>query len=104
MNKCSLRRLAYDTPLNLPTFLSLITTKGYLKDLTELQCNSNLCDEFFNQISQICHNLYSLTITITITFEEYISSRLLNLISVQKNLKHLKFYKTLKDYLTVDHL
>ncbi len=53
-----------------------------LTDLTELKCCSNICSEFFYKISQICHNIQSLTIGF-----EKISDGLADLISLQKTLK-----------------
>jgi hypothetical protein len=54
--------------------------------LTELNCSSDIYPEFFYQISQICHNIRS----ITIDFEGIISDGLTELISLQKNLKSVK--------------
>ncbi|GBB92401.1 hypothetical protein RclHR1_00200034 [Rhizophagus clarus] len=54
--------------------------------LTELNCSSDVYPEFFYQISQLCHNIKS----ITIDFEDVISDGLIELISLQKNLKNLK--------------
>jgi hypothetical protein len=58
------------------------------KDLSELCCSSNLSSNFFCQLSQICHNLQS----ISISFENDVSnelSELKELISSQNNLKNL---------------
>src|SRR6266540_1728785 len=57
-----------------------------LTDLSILNCSSNIYSEFFYQLSQICCNIQSLTIQ----FEEFVSHGLKDLISSQKNLKHLK--------------
>jgi hypothetical protein len=59
--------------------------KDCLKNLSELKCSSNISSKFFYQLSQICHNIQSLDIT----FEKVNSKGLLDLISVQKNLKCL---------------
>src|SRR3990170_7305384 len=56
-----------------------------LKNLSELKCDSNIDSEFFSQISQICHKLQSLRITI----RNVIPDGLINLISTQQNLKDL---------------
>ncbi|PKC12324.1 hypothetical protein RhiirA5_411988 [Rhizophagus irregularis] len=56
-----------------------------LKNLSKLNCSSDISSEFFYQLSQICHNIQSLNIT----FEKVNSDGLSNLISVQKNLKCL---------------
>ena len=55
-------------------------------ELTELNCSSDIYSEFFYQISQICHNIQSLTIS----FENVISNGLKDLISLQNNLKSVK--------------
>src|SRR2546427_297917 len=60
--------------------------KNRLTDLSELYCGSNIHSEFFYQLSQICHNLQS----ITIIFENFISNGLSDLIFLQDNLKNLK--------------
>jgi hypothetical protein len=56
-----------------------------LKNLSELECRSKIYPEFFYQLSQICHNIESLTIEL----KEVISNGLADLISAQKNLKCL---------------
>ncbi|GBB89017.1 hypothetical protein RclHR1_15650005 [Rhizophagus clarus] len=57
-----------------------------LRDLSELRCASNLPSNFFNQLSQICRNLH----TLSIDFESnYTSNELKELISLQSNLKIL---------------
>ncbi len=59
-----------------------------LRNLSELNCDSNIYSEFFYQLSQICHHIRSLNITI----KGGISSGLVNLISVQQNLKYLSIF------------
>ncbi|GBC02747.1 hypothetical protein RclHR1_00480004 [Rhizophagus clarus] len=59
--------------------------KDCLKNLSELNCSSNISSEFLYQLSEICHSIKSLNIT----FEEVNSNGLSDLISVQKNLKCL---------------
>src|SRR5205823_10121884 len=58
-----------------------------LTDLSELQCCSSIHSEFFYGLSQICHNLRSLTIKFG---GEASSDELKELISSQNNLKDLK--------------
>ncbi|RIA98069.1 hypothetical protein C1645_813314 [Glomus cerebriforme] len=60
--------------------------KDCLKYLSELSCDSNIPSEFFYQLSQICHNILSLSISI----RKNISKEFTDLISVQGNLKYLK--------------
>ncbi|PKC57045.1 hypothetical protein RhiirA1_473104 [Rhizophagus irregularis] len=55
------------------------------KDLSELYCSSNLPSNFFHQLSQICHNLQS----ISIDFHYDVSNGLKELIFLQNNLKDL---------------
>jgi hypothetical protein len=55
------------------------------RDLSELCCNSNLSSNFFYQLSQICHNLQS----ISIEFSNDVSKELIELISLQNNLRNL---------------
>ncbi|RIA85967.1 hypothetical protein C1645_856976 [Glomus cerebriforme] len=66
--------------------------KVCLKNLTELQCVSNLSSEFFYQLSQVCHNISSLDIL----NEQFISKGLIDLTSAQKNLQSFgmtQYYK-----------
>ncbi|RIA86405.1 hypothetical protein C1645_829324 [Glomus cerebriforme] len=60
--------------------------KACLKNLSELRCMSNFSPEFFYQLSQICHNISLLNITI----EKFISKELIDLTSAQKNLQSFK--------------
>jgi hypothetical protein len=58
------------------------------RDLLELCCSSNLSSYFFSQLSKICHNLQS----ISISFDNDVSNELKELkelISLQNNLKNL---------------
>ena len=84
MNQISLKRLifSYNTFINFSNlpFTSYPGATDCLKNLSELKCNSNVCSEFFCQMSQICHNLQSLQITI----RNVISNGLADLISVQQ--------------------
>ncbi|RIA92325.1 hypothetical protein C1645_736423 [Glomus cerebriforme] len=66
-------------------FICFSEAKGCLTDLSELLCSSDLPPKFFYQISQMCHNLQSLTISIKCEA----SDELKELISLQNNLKDL---------------
>ncbi|GBC09444.1 hypothetical protein RclHR1_08870009 [Rhizophagus clarus] len=65
-------------------FISYPEAKVCLKNLSELHCYSNISSDFFFQLSQICHNILLLYLYI----EEYVPNGLVDLISVQKSLKH----------------
>ncbi|RIA90193.1 hypothetical protein C1645_876268 [Glomus cerebriforme] len=87
----SLKLLMYYLIKNIPydiSFDCFFGARNYLINLSELGCNSNLPSEFFDQITQICHNLQSLTIN----FENEISNELKKLISLQNNLKNLYLF------------
>jgi hypothetical protein len=56
-----------------------------MKTLSELRCSTNLPYNFFYQLSQVCHNLQS----ISIKFCDNVSNELKRLISLQKKLKNL---------------
>src|SRR6266487_3525283 len=72
------------------TFTSYPGARDSLKDISELSCRSNICPEFFYQLSQICQNIQSLDIS----FEKDISNGLEDLISSQKNLKKLHIFQS----------
>ncbi|GBB83638.1 hypothetical protein RclHR1_10340001 [Rhizophagus clarus] len=57
-----------------------------VRSLSELGCSSNLPSDFFNQMSQICQNLQSISIRFN---SVEVSNDLKELISLQNNLKHL---------------
>ncbi|GBC06216.1 hypothetical protein RclHR1_00670008 [Rhizophagus clarus] len=59
-------------------------TKDFLKNLSELHCNSDICPILFYHLSQFCYNISLLNIT----FNKFISNGLRDLIIVQKNLKY----------------
>ncbi|GBC28184.2 hypothetical protein GLOIN_2v1876960 [Rhizophagus irregularis DAOM 181602=DAOM 197198] len=86
----SLKSLDYysDESKNIQNFMIIYFpgAENCLTYLTELNCSSDIYAEFFYQISQICHNIKS----ITIDFEDIISDGLTELISLQKHLKNLK--------------
>jgi hypothetical protein len=81
----SLRRLNYYSSID----FSFTYFPG-ARDLSEFCCCSDLPTYFFHQLSQICHNLQS----ISISFCNDVSNELKELISIQKNLKNL----TLSDF------
>ncbi|GBB98650.1 hypothetical protein RclHR1_03290008 [Rhizophagus clarus] len=56
------------------------------KDLSELHCESDLPSNFLYQLSQVCHNLQSISINFV---SENISNELKELIFSQKNLKNI---------------
>ncbi|CAB4382303.1 unnamed protein product [Rhizophagus irregularis] len=81
----SLKKLSYYS-----RFYSNFTLTYFpgVRDLSELCCSSNLPSNFFWQLSQICHNLQS----ISIDFHNEVSNELnelKELISLQDNLKNL---------------
>ncbi|GBC05276.1 hypothetical protein RclHR1_06150002 [Rhizophagus clarus] len=101
MKTSSIRKLdfPYLPDQNVILFTSYIGARDCLKDLSELFCDSNVYSEFFYQLSQLCHNIQFFEIT----FREVTSSGLIDLISVQKNLKSLKLFLTHDcDCLTAD--
>src|SRR6266498_3094846 len=59
-----------------------------LRNLSELNCFSDLSSRFFYRLSRICHNIQSLKVTI----RNVISNGLEYLISVQQNLNHLTIF------------
>ncbi|PKC60455.1 hypothetical protein RhiirA1_539835 [Rhizophagus irregularis] len=79
-------------------FIYLPEAKIHLESLTELKCGSNICFELFYQMTQLCHNMQSLTIV----FKSQISNWLTDLISSQNNLKIviLKHYNNYDDKIT----
>ncbi|RIA83894.1 hypothetical protein C1645_833097 [Glomus cerebriforme] len=80
----SLKELDFQSYLN-TTFDFYPGAKCCLKNLSKLSCSSNISSEFFYQLSQICHNILSLNISVV----QVISKGLSDLISSQKNLKYL---------------
>jgi hypothetical protein len=85
----SLKSLDYDSGYSKKVqnvmFTYLPEAKNCLKYLPELRCSSDIYSEFFYQLSQICHNIQSLTIE----FGDIISNGLTDLISLQNNLKNV---------------
>src|SRR6266498_3181101 len=61
----SLKKLNYCWYIPYLTFTSYPEAKYCLKNLSELECSSDINSEFFYQLSQICHNIQLLTIEIS---------------------------------------
>jgi hypothetical protein len=74
-------------------FIYLPEAKICLKHLAKLCCDSDSPPKFFHQLSQICHNIQSLTID----FADIISNGLADLISSQKNLKRITLISSYYD-------
>src|SRR5436189_3595492 len=94
----SLKMLTYHSSYNIhiPDNIPLTSFPGArdcLTGLSELQCSSSIYSEFFYGLSQICHNLRSLTIV----FEGEVSDELKELVSSQNNLKNLKLSAYLRN-------
>ncbi|CAG8576230.1 12452_t:CDS:1 [Funneliformis mosseae] len=83
----SLRELAFPHLVRYIPFTTYPGATDCLRNLSELSCSSNIYSEFFYQLSHICHEIQSLNIT----FNNVISNGLIQLITVQKNLKYLTF-------------
>ncbi|CAG8618702.1 16241_t:CDS:1 [Funneliformis caledonium] len=83
----SLKELKCDSTENLSnaSFIHFPGSLECLKNLSVLKCSSGVYPEFFYQLSQSCHNIQSLTIKVKCE----ISNGLIDLISLQNNLKHL---------------
>ncbi len=93
MKQISLKKLDYyfynrsNHIPNIP-FLTYPGAIDCLKDLSELKCDSGLYFQIFFWLSQICHHLQ----TLKISLKSVISYGLMNLILVQQNLKYLDLY------------
>jgi hypothetical protein len=74
---------------NINEFIYTPGAKICLSNLTELWCRSDICSDFFYQMSQICHNIQSLTIKFICS----ISDGLTDLICSQNNLKNVSLEK-----------
>ena len=81
----SLKKIEFYNSLNIPNFTLFPGVKDCFKNLTELCCNSDISPDFFYQLSQICHNIQSLSVKFGIVT----SDGLADLISVQQNLRYL---------------
>src|SRR5205823_4060237 len=77
---------------NIP-FISFSGARDCLTDLSELQCSTGIDSEFFYGLSQICHNLQSLTID----FISKVSNELKELVYSQNNLRNLKLSSNFGD-------
>jgi hypothetical protein len=96
MNQVTSLKSLHFYPFQNITFALYPGAKDCLKNLTELQCSSNISTELFYQLSQICYNIQSFTIY----FKETISNGLADLISTQKN---LKFFGLILSYCLTDN-
>ncbi len=87
MKQTSLKNLYLDFYYNMfnINFTTYLGATDSLRDLSELICLSNISSKFFYQLSQICHSLKTLRVTI----KNGITSELMELISVQRNLMNL---------------
>src|SRR5437763_13103086 len=88
----SLKSLDYDSGYSKNQSIMFINhpeARNCLEDILELKCSSNIYPEFFYQLSQICHNIQSITIGFGDDIAE-ISDGLTDLISLQNNLKNLE--------------
>ena len=99
ITQASLKTLYFYPPLlNISSF-TFPVIGDCLKNLSVLDCRSDICPEFFRQLSQTsCHNIQLLAIE----FVKVISNGLADLISVQQNLKHLHIIHYNCEHLTVD--
>src|SRR5205823_12777373 len=82
----SLKSLEYDSydVMNIK-FTHITGANNCLTELRELNCSSDITPGFFYQMSQICHNIQ----TLNISLEDNISNGLAELISSQNNLKSI---------------
>ncbi|GES99478.1 hypothetical protein GLOIN_2v1876445 [Rhizophagus clarus] len=74
-------------------FIYLTEAKFCLKNLAKLCCDSDSPPKFFYHMSQLCHNIQSLTID----FADIISNGLADLISSQNNLKRITLISSYYD-------
>ncbi|PKY50260.1 hypothetical protein RhiirA4_466644 [Rhizophagus irregularis] len=84
MKEISSLRTLFFYPYPYITFSLCPGAKDCLKNLSELSCSSDISTELFYQLSQTCYNIQSLTIE----FIRIISNGIVDIISVQRNLKH----------------
>ncbi|CAI2166729.1 8763_t:CDS:1 [Funneliformis geosporum] len=99
MNKISLKKLNFYSSASYIKYIPFTSYPGAidcLKNLAELNCNSNIHSVFFHQLSKICHNIQSLNIGLL----KFISNGVTDLISVQRNLKYLSIIKSRCEDLT----
>jgi len=91
MNQISLKELNFHSSKTYVPFITYPGAVDCLRNLSELNCSSStfVYPEFFSQMSQICHNIRSLKIRCN----KNVSEGLLDLISVQQNLKYLGIFR-----------
>ena len=81
MNRISsLKTLKLSKEFQNISFLNLPEAKDCLAGLSSFSCHSDICPTFFNQLSQICHHIQ----TLTIVFENGISNELKELVTLQR--------------------
>ncbi|GES99682.1 hypothetical protein GLOIN_2v1531010 [Rhizophagus clarus] len=86
---------AYNPTLTFPLYSG---AKDCLRNLSKLSFNSSISTELFYQLSQFCYNIQSFTLGI----EEIVTNGIVDLISVQRNLKH--FVMLLHHNLSINNL
>ncbi|CAI2168075.1 6737_t:CDS:1 [Funneliformis geosporum] len=93
MSRISLKKLNIRSNI-IPNFLFFFYPGAInsFKYLSAFGCCSDICPEYFYQLSQMCHNVELLSITL----KPVISDGLTDLISVQQNLKSIKIYQSYK--------
>ncbi|CAI2163509.1 4076_t:CDS:1 [Funneliformis geosporum] len=103
MGQVTLKKLEFSTRRFLIPNIPITTYPGAkesLSTITEFVCSSNIDSVIFYHMSQICHNIESLSITL----ENVISNGLTDLISVQRNLKYLDILHECNDVMYVPPL
>ncbi|PKY14904.1 hypothetical protein RhiirB3_427000 [Rhizophagus irregularis] len=85
----SLKSLSIYLPFKQDILILYPGSRECLKDLKELYCYTDIYSDFFYQLSQICNNIQSLTLS----FRETISNSLKDLIQSQQNLKYLYMFQ-----------
>jgi len=85
MNQISSLKVWSCSDASLLTDFDSFEVKDCLTDLSTFICHSNICPNFFNRLSQTCHNIQALCLV----YEENISNELKGLIAMQRNLKYL---------------
>ncbi|CAI2174506.1 19887_t:CDS:1 [Funneliformis geosporum] len=95
VKQISLKRLFYYTYTSNFLYIPFVNYPGAIdcfKNLSELNCGSEINSELLYRLSQICQNLR----TLNVTFDEFISTGLVDLISVQQRLNCLQIFQTYK--------
>src|SRR6266542_2382220 len=91
MNQISLKKLNFyygSIRFSKIPFTTYPGAMNCLRNLSELNCDSDVNPEFFYHLSQICHNIQSLDIMI----EGFVPNGLSDLISVQQSLKFFSIF------------